>query len=463
MELETEAKRWIKADIKGITSGKFSHAASVLDGSKLYIMCGLIENEQTNCVSVIDLNTMMARVIKPKNAEFLDSHTAVLMSSGKILVYGGYREAYKSGQLYLYDTEKNYWEKLKPKGSSPAPRASHSAVFYDAKMYIFGGTNEDGDRLKDLWAFTYTSKTWTMIPIAEDDMWPHARSGHSACIEKNLMLIFGGSLDTMQETNDFYSFDFNIKRWNVIHSPGKNVVDAGLNSPITAIRMKKLNDEARKKWRASSPVRRTSGNRLPIISSGKTIERQMTMERQPTMEKDSARQKSIDKSYTIVEGKTPIDKIPSSSNFRGVNDIPESGRLLPSLTRSKEIIDPAFRTMDGGSSNPKMSSMSLKSLRMKFYITSYGNTKQWATIKEEDSPIVNVMKNNIVMRAYYSNRKRIFGNNARASVPNNTVTIGKFPCERDGCCSAIYKGKFYLFGGDRCQMAYNDLFMYPLS
>jgi hypothetical protein len=41
--------------------------------------------------------------------------------------------------------------------------------------------------------------------------------------------------------------------------------------------------------------------------------------------------------------------------------------------------------------------------------------------------------------------------------------IGKKPCARDGHCSVIIGGDLVIFGGDRHQMSFNDIYKLNLS
>ena len=39
------------------------------------------------------------------------------------------------------------------------------------------------------------------------------RSGHSACLYKDYMLVFGGILEVTKELNDLWVFDLRSKKW----------------------------------------------------------------------------------------------------------------------------------------------------------------------------------------------------------------------------------------------------------
>ena len=43
-------------------------------------------------------------------------------------------------------------------------RVGHSAVIYkDEMMLVFGGKNEENEKMNDLWKFDLSSKTWTKL------------------------------------------------------------------------------------------------------------------------------------------------------------------------------------------------------------------------------------------------------------------------------------------------------------
>jgi hypothetical protein len=42
----------------------------------------------------------------------------------------------------------------------PEPRAGHSAAIYKDLLVIFGGKNEENEKINDVWAFNFTTLTW---------------------------------------------------------------------------------------------------------------------------------------------------------------------------------------------------------------------------------------------------------------------------------------------------------------
>lgn len=74
-----------------------------------------------------------------------------------MVVFGGFVEGgERTNDIWMYYITENRWEKVVPKGSAvPKPRAGHSASVMGSQMIIFGGRDEDNERLNDLWSFSF--------------------------------------------------------------------------------------------------------------------------------------------------------------------------------------------------------------------------------------------------------------------------------------------------------------------
>lgn len=46
---------------------------------------------------------------------------------------------------------------------APAPRASQSSAYYNGKLYIYGGMDEDNGKFGDLWELDLATETWKEI------------------------------------------------------------------------------------------------------------------------------------------------------------------------------------------------------------------------------------------------------------------------------------------------------------
>jgi hypothetical protein len=94
-------------------------------------------------------------------------------------------------------------------------------------MVIFGGRDEDNEKLNDLWVFDLLTRQWKEEVSSGPS--PVPRSGHSACIYKDSMVIFGGIFEVTKELDDMHAFNLKTNRWTAwfeeysgsSHSPSK--------------------------------------------------------------------------------------------------------------------------------------------------------------------------------------------------------------------------------------------------
>ena len=122
------------------------------------------------------------------------------------------------------------WTKIEPtnaKNARPMERVGHSAVLHNDKtLVVFGGKNEDNEKMNDTWTFDLSTKTWTKIEIADKDSIPSHRSGHSAVMSGDYMMIFGGIFEITKELNDAYLFDIKTHKWILFY--GKKLVQSNI-------------------------------------------------------------------------------------------------------------------------------------------------------------------------------------------------------------------------------------------
>ena len=96
----------------------------------------------------------------------------------------------------------------------PPSRAGHSAVLYQDRMIVFGGKDEDNNKLNDIWAFDFPTNKWSEIQLSEANyLKPTTRSGHSACIYNDFMVVFGGIHEVTKELSDMCAFDIKQNKW----------------------------------------------------------------------------------------------------------------------------------------------------------------------------------------------------------------------------------------------------------
>ena len=77
-------------------------------------------------------------------------------------------------------------------------------------MYIFGGKDDENNKLNDTWKFHFIRKQWEQVHVNDA---PNARSGHASCIFEDFMIVYGGIFDICKELNDMHIFDMRAERW----------------------------------------------------------------------------------------------------------------------------------------------------------------------------------------------------------------------------------------------------------
>ena len=90
-------------------------------------------------------------------------------------------------------------------------------------MYIFGGKDDENEKLKDFWRFDLNGNTWFKLPQPEASVAP--RSGHSCSVFNNFLVIFGGIQEITKELDDLVVFDINKNQWLTIFMPFKETHD----------------------------------------------------------------------------------------------------------------------------------------------------------------------------------------------------------------------------------------------
>lgn len=105
------------------------------------------------------------------------------------------------------------WRPQLTKGNGPGPVSHHSSVFYNNKIYVFGGnkvkdlTSDD----KNVFELDIGKLQWTMLQNASK-VSPNIRDEHTAIVYNDCMYIFGG-FESGVRTNTTWMFDFATRAW----------------------------------------------------------------------------------------------------------------------------------------------------------------------------------------------------------------------------------------------------------
>ncbi|KAK9367673.1 hypothetical protein V1509DRAFT_625899 [Lipomyces kononenkoae] len=152
-------------------------------------------------------------------------HTMTIIGS-KLYVFGGQFDDNVFNDLYSFDlntvqgtTTESRWELIKPASDVvPATRTNHSAVVFNGKLYVFGGTNSSGS-YNDTWCFDPITVTWKQLSCV--GYLPKPTAGHKAAIVGNIMYIFGGRLSDGTHVRNLASLKLTTNRWYTFQNMGK--------------------------------------------------------------------------------------------------------------------------------------------------------------------------------------------------------------------------------------------------
>ncbi len=111
----------------------------------------------------------------------------------KYLLFGGYSK--QSGglmnDLWSFDPKRNAWTAVEARGDLPCPRRDHSAcVVSSSEMLVFGGFNGE-ENMGDFYSLNLATQRWARL--APKGELPCARRQHSLCrVDRSHVVICGG-------------------------------------------------------------------------------------------------------------------------------------------------------------------------------------------------------------------------------------------------------------------------------
>jgi hypothetical protein len=140
-------------------------------------------------------------------------HTAILDGSGRMIVYGGSNDFGTTlGNVYALDTTTLTWTQVTTTGSAPIARFAHAAV-YDAprdRMIVYGGKN-GANALSDAWELDLGAMAWSALGASGAA--PGATFYHSMVVDETgqRMFLYGGFGTAAR--SGLYELDLTTDTW----------------------------------------------------------------------------------------------------------------------------------------------------------------------------------------------------------------------------------------------------------
>ncbi|CAG5126107.1 unnamed protein product [Candidula unifasciata] len=209
-------------------SNRWGHTMSLVK-SKLAVLIGGQGEKQLSRDSIWILDPEMRTWKCPtvttegSKPEFRIGHSATYDPTMRcIYIYGGSKNAKWFHDVYMFDLDENKWTLVKASGKAPT-RAYHSTTLYRHELWIFGGVFPRPDPQPDgcdneVHIFSPVMENWYR-PIVTGEK-PQPRSGHSATLINDLLVIFGG-WDFPYCYNDLFILDLTTVDWSAPKVLGK--------------------------------------------------------------------------------------------------------------------------------------------------------------------------------------------------------------------------------------------------
>ena len=179
-------------------------------GDKLYVFGGEDRNTRSLLLNSIsdfspEINSWTSGTSET-NPPARRDHCAGAID-GKLYIFGGVgsNSQYRS-DVWMYDPAFTNWFFQDTQGTKPTARKLSASASFNDKMYIFGGQDTNGYR-GDLWEYNPSSTNWTLLK-AEDPPFnsPPARSGAQAFVHEDKMYIFGGENEYGNPLQDMWKY-----------------------------------------------------------------------------------------------------------------------------------------------------------------------------------------------------------------------------------------------------------------
>ncbi|KAG9153358.1 hypothetical protein Leryth_017268 [Lithospermum erythrorhizon] len=148
-----------------------------------------------------------------------------------LYIFGGCCGGLHFSDVLVLNLETMSWNTLVTTGHGPGPRDSHSAVLVGLWMIVFGGTN-GSKKVNDLHVLDLQSLGWSK-PVFEG-IPPSPRESHTATlVGSDKLVIFGGSGEGERNyLNDVHVLDIKSMRWMPIEVRGDKPVPRDSHSAV---------------------------------------------------------------------------------------------------------------------------------------------------------------------------------------------------------------------------------------
>ncbi|NOZ85333.1 MAG: hypothetical protein GXP49_03540 [Deltaproteobacteria bacterium] len=190
---------WTRLSPGGDSLTKAAYRPAVLDivNNRLILFGGIKNASVLDSLFAMDLDVgseSWSRLSPPSSPGARRMHSMITNGVAGISFAGRLTDDNADDSVWTLDYSNDEWAQNITSGEKPPARYGHTAVYFVSqdKMVVFGGFNNSGDRLNDLYAMDDSSSSWSKVTASNP---PSARAGHAAGYEPNsdCMIVFGGN------------------------------------------------------------------------------------------------------------------------------------------------------------------------------------------------------------------------------------------------------------------------------
>ncbi|EWS72392.1 UDP-glucose/GDP-mannose dehydrogenase family, NAD-binding domain protein (macronuclear) [Tetrahymena thermophila SB210] len=454
INLSSEQYIWEKVKVKGkVNPGLKSRHTSQVFKDKMYLFGGqhgasLSSNEMWSFDFKTETWSLVVNLGKSDQCPpSVDSHSSVLIGNKMYTMFGYFSDyGQLSNSVYEFNFDTMCWTNkfkhqpnaaLDEKKSSTIPKGRlESSITYIKSqpqlIYAFGGC--DGfTRLNDLWVFNIQTCMFQLIQPKNSTI-PKIRSGHQLFSTQDQIVLLGGIHDITWELDDLCIFDTQSQIWTIVDQDSARRREIVNQSSLSPDSQKRNSGEPNQFRSRSKKKGQTSFIQSPKRGSNASPQQRKSYQRSGTFSQ-------VDKDmFNDDESKNS-----ASPGLGSPTKLLEKKRK--EFQQQKAHMLQIFEV--NGQEEDKFKDLSPTSEAMKNSLFVIGNPMPHLKIRQgklTDFGRVTV---------------------SRFLEPlndSNNVRQGKKPCARDGHRVIDFgQDKILLFGGDRHNMSFNDIYYLDLN
>ncbi|XP_075241189.1 leucine-zipper-like transcriptional regulator 1 isoform X2 [Convolutriloba macropyga] len=140
----------------------------------------------------------------------------VTLVGNRLFLFSGVSGKEMTNHIFTFNLDTSHWTRISPEhilhGSAAAPqkRYGHTMVEYHRRLYVFGGSvaSAHDNLASDLLCFDLDHKSWEKVTPRSTSQPITGRLFHTAVVYQDKMYIFGGTVDFDKRSNELFVFKF---------------------------------------------------------------------------------------------------------------------------------------------------------------------------------------------------------------------------------------------------------------